>query len=262
MGTNYPRPPFRVDVDLTQAGVGESLVIPVEVQETMTLYLNYTAGTETLANVYVRGLYESGAVEYPTSAWVILIGTQRREVQLDVGRYRLVRVRARCEGNLTNCGTLDVSAVLSRNAIRDPLYGRAAASRDGRSIRRLVNNKTGIGTNTILTDASVIYNLQPDERVLIDQMVWGMTTQNRTMRIELGYTSQANGAGTFTPLTAYRQIQTPTTPFGVTDRSEEFPSPLLVSYHDGARCITFRVTASNVDASITASWSGWREKEA
>jgi hypothetical protein len=125
----------------------------------------------------------------------------------------------------------------------------------------VVNNKTGIGTDTILTDATLVYDVRLGERVMITQINYGLSTISDSMHCELGFTDQAGGAGSFTALTSYRHIVTGAAIAGFTDNKEAFTPPRRASYSEGARSVTFRVTANDVAAAITLEWSGWIEKE-
>lgn len=125
----------------------------------------------------------------------------------------------------------------------------------------IVNDKTGIGANTILTDATLIYNVGRGQRVMVNSIAYGLLTVSDSMHIELGFTSAANGAGSFTPITAHREVVTGAAIAGFTMNHEVWCPARVVSYAEGARSITFRVTANDTNAEVTLEWSGWIEKE-
>jgi len=137
----------------------------------------------------------------------------------------------------------------------------AEHARQGAQVIGWVNDKTGIGTNTILTDATLVYNVRSNERIFIVEIAYGLTTTSDQVHVEAGYTSQPNGGGSFTPLCAHRHITTGQSIAGFLDREEEFSMPRVCSYSQGARSITFRVTANDTDAAVTVEWAGWIETE-
>jgi hypothetical protein len=134
-----------------------------------------------------------------------------------------------------------------------------AAVREGAEVIGWVNEKTGIGVGDVLTDDTLVYNLRANEDVMITHLVYSLTTLSDSMHVELGYTDQPDGAGLFYPLTAHYHLATGGAIAGFTDQHRAFNLPRRVSYRLGARSITCRVTANDVDAEITLEWGGWIE---
>lgn len=265
MGAPSTRPQFRIFSDRSASiDVANSGELSSTSFTTLTLFVNYSKGDEAYTDIWVNGLSRAGGREFPTGLWVFLRSSQRRRISVDVGGFNryIVYICSMHNGPIPAPGEITIDATLSRDMPTDQFYGRKAASRDGRDLHGYVNDKTGIGTNTVLTDATIVHNLKDGERVYIDKMVWGMTTANDLAHFELGYTDQPSGAGTFTPLTGHRHIVTPVPSAGFQDQSEDFVNLRQVSYSGGARCITFRITTNDADANISAEWYGWREKEA
>lgn len=123
-----------------------------------------------------------------------------------------------------------------------------------------VNEKNTLNATVVLTDAELVYNLRYGERVLVDQIHYGLNTVEDTAAIELGFTSLADGAGGFTPLTARRHIATGGAIAGFSDQHEWFVVPFNVEYSAGARSITFRVTTNDAGATVTLEWAGRIER--
>jgi len=263
MSTNFPRPRFTIPIgdNLVRPTRQSSDQITVETQRTMILYVEYGQGSEDLADLFMYGLFESGGTRFPTSGWLIMYDSGARIYQLDVASFRSVVIVQCGEGDDSSPGTMNVTAVLSRAAPHDPLFGRQAAARDGRDLSGFVNDTDGITANTVLTDPGLVYNLKDDERVFIDKIQWGMITPNETLHVEFGYTTGVDGTGTFIPLTMHRHVITPVPSAGFGDRDEDYQNLRAISYARGARSITFRATASSTDAEISVGWYGWREKE-
>jgi hypothetical protein len=135
------------------------------------------------------------------------------------------------------------------------------AARQNAHVIGWVNDKTGIGVDVILTDATLVYNIREGERVMIGGMVYGLSTISDSIHIELGYTDAANGAGSFTPISCHRHVTTGAALAPFSTQQEPFAIARSVAYSEGARSITFRATANDVDAAITIEWVGWIEKE-
>lgn len=135
------------------------------------------------------------------------------------------------------------------------------AARKGSQVIGWVNEKTGIGTNTILTDAELVYNIREGERVMIGGMTYGLFTVSDSVDLEIGFTDQANGAGSFTPISSHRHVVTGAAIAGFATQKEAFSCARAVTYSEGARSITFRVTTNDAAAEVTLEWVGWIERE-
>lgn len=139
--------------------------------------------------------------------------------------------------------------------------GGIEAARQGCQVIGWVNDEDGIGTDTIMTAASLVYNVRRGERVMISCMTYGLITINDSIHVELGFTDQANGAGSFTPISGHRHVLSGAAIAGFTTQRENFTCPRPARYSEGARSITFRVTANDINAEVTLEWVGWIEKE-
>jgi hypothetical protein len=137
----------------------------------------------------------------------------------------------------------------------------AEAARRGCQVIGFTNDLSGIGANTIITNANVVYNLRVGERVMVASMAYGLTTVSDSIAVELGFTDAANGAGSFTPITGHREVVSGAAIAGFVSQRECFHMPRAVSYSEGARSITFRITANDAQAQVSIEWAGWIEKE-
>lgn len=140
-------------------------------------------------------------------------------------------------------------------------------SRNETSVCRWVNDKTGVNALTVLSDApvgdqpGVFYNLQPGEALFVSELCYELTTIQDDMRVEFGYTDQADGQGTFMPVTPVFRLATGGTNF----QDEAAPykllsPPLALRYSDGVRSVTVRVQTNDADARIMVAWYGWVEE--
>jgi hypothetical protein len=143
-------------------------------------------------------------------------------------------------------------------------------TRLGQGIARWVNNYIAgaVGPQLVVAppisvgEPGIYYNLQPDTRVFISQMFFGVLTINDDCHFEVGWCDGVNGTGTFTPLIPRRYILTGAAIAGFSDRSDDFlPSIGLLNYSDGVRSITVRIDPNDVTCAIVVGWRGWWEPE-
>lgn len=132
------------------------------------------------------------------------------------------------------------------------------AAMDNRSLHKWVNDKTpGTTEALVLTDSTLVYNVSAGERVMITGFDYTLDTASDNCGFELGYTDEADGAGTFTALTGHHHLTTGT---NKSYRGEEHDSPvppLVADGFNGARSITFRVEANDTNATISCGWDGF-----
>lgn len=157
-----------------------------------------------------------------------------------------------------------MSTIDPRRRISSPVGNDGIqASRDGRAICRWANGITPGGAQVVLTNATLTYNLKPRQRVMIAAICMELLGVSDSVLFELGFTDQANGAGTFTPITPERYVRTGAAPqssfYGYTFDFGLVPAS--VTYSSGARCITMRVTCNDQGCQITPGWHGWIEQE-
>lgn len=124
-----------------------------------------------------------------------------------------------------------------------------------------INRKSGVNAPTVLTDATLVYNLRADERVIITGIWYGIDTAASDAELELGWTTQASGAGAFTAITPILTHFTLQSLEQHLVKHEVFGTPKVLSYADGARSVTFRVLASGALVEVTVGYEGWIEKE-
>ena len=163
--------------------------------------------------------------------------------------------------------TLYDKALLTRVQLADSggneIPSGEVAAVNGLAICRWVNNKKPGDAQVVLTDGpsgdqpGIYYNLAEGETVLVKSICLEVLTASDTILFELGSTSQANGAGTFTPKTPKWAYKTGATNTGFDGRKFDFTVPAVFKYADGVRSITFRVDCSDADMEITITWHGY-----
>lgn len=117
----------------------------------------------------------------------------------------------------------------------------------------------------VLSDApagdqpGIYYNLRAGDVVFITQYRVSLTTLSDDVTWELGITDAANGGGTFRPITCEYHVATGAANSGIVPAYFVINPPIRITYAQGARSITFRVTTNDAGATITAAWHGWVE---
>jgi hypothetical protein len=107
----------------------------------------------------------------------------------------------------------------------------------------------------------IYYDLQIGDIVLIEQICYGVLTNQDSCDFELGYTDQPGGGGTFTPMTMQFGQATGNPRTGKTIEERPIPVALPLKYSDGIRSITIRVDANDASAQVRCGWSGCILKE-
>lgn len=141
------------------------------------------------------------------------------------------------------------------------LRGGELAAREARTIRKFINGLTGIGVNEVLTAGQIYYNVPLGRRVLIGQLSIQLTTISDIIQVGLGWTTAVNGAGVFTPVTVQHVLQTGGAIAPNSGQVYEFYPMIMFEYSAGVRCITLRVDANDINATMNLMWSGWWEFE-
>ena len=128
-----------------------------------------------------------------------------------------------------------------------------------KGVHKWVNDKVVGSTDpTVLTDATLYYNLVDGELVLIYSFDYGVTTLNDDCHFEIGYTSAVAGGGDFTCLMGHYEYTTSAAKTQSSSEQVEFPVPVRVSYALGARSISIRCVANDTSAEVSVAWCGIR----
>ena len=130
---------------------------------------------------------------------------------------------------------------------------------DMKGLHKWVNDKVVGSTDpTVLTDATLYYNLLEGEVVLIYTFEYGVTTNADICHFEIGYTTEAAGAGTFTALMGHYEFTTPAAKTLATGVQITYPVPMRVSYAKGARSISVRCTAGDTSVAVSLAYCAIR----
>lgn len=134
------------------------------------------------------------------------------------------------------------------------------AAREGRTICHYVNEKTGLDSQTVLTDSTLTLNMETGRRYIITCFYFHLGTDSDTMEAEIGVTDQPDGAGEFTAKSPLFQIETSDKKGGADPSLVYLTPPFCFSVDDGV-CITVRATANDSAAELTFGYNGWWEDD-
>lgn len=133
------------------------------------------------------------------------------------------------------------------------------AAINGMKVNGWVNDKV-VGTTdlTILTDATLYYNLVDGEAVVMTTFRFGISTNSDNCHYEVGWTTGAAGTGDFTALGGHFEFSTGTAASGSGMSTSQPIPPGVVRYSKGARSITWRVEANDNSCAVAIAWAGFR----
>lgn len=133
------------------------------------------------------------------------------------------------------------------------------AAREGRAIYRDSALFTPGAAESIRTDSEIVFNLEPNTRVMITQAIFTLQTVSDDCVFEIVSCTDINGGGVATRR-SYRRFNTGATLYG-RGFEDVYQPPIVVRWKEGARSITIRVDANDAACQITVSWRGWWEPE-
>jgi len=133
------------------------------------------------------------------------------------------------------------------------------AALDGRDLHKWVDDKNVNSTDTtVLTDATLYYNLVEGEQVVITGVAWGIITASDDGHFTIGSTTAVAGGGDYTALCHHMEATTGTAKSTRSIYEEYFDVPIIVKYSSGARSITMRAHVNDTDCNVTVGWHGFR----
>ena len=133
------------------------------------------------------------------------------------------------------------------------------AAQRGKAIHKWVNDKTASGSEQVLTDATLYYNLSEGEVVMITGTLVDLHTLNDECTFEVVSCTAVAGGGTPTALWAEQHLATAAAKAAHAPHSLCLNPPIRVRYEDGARSITFRINANDSSASVNCAWMGYTD---
>ena len=130
---------------------------------------------------------------------------------------------------------------------------------DKKSFHKWVNDKVVGSTDpTVLTDATLYYDLLDREIVLIYSFDYGVTTNSDICHFEVGWCSATAGGGDFTAMMGHYEYSTPAAKTQSSSEQVLFPVPMRAAYDDGVRSVSIRCTAGDNSVAVSVAYCGIR----
>jgi len=139
------------------------------------------------------------------------------------------------------------------------------AARKGRRITKFISATKVPTTGPLVSTKAALYftlGSTTASRVMVGDVLYGCRSVSDSVQVEVGYTTAASGAGTFTALTPKFGFHVGTAQVGEEQAIHKFRPPLAVRYTaDGARSVTLRITTNDTSCEVNAGWDAWYETE-
>jgi hypothetical protein len=133
------------------------------------------------------------------------------------------------------------------------------AGRDGRNIGGWVNGKSGIATKQLLTDDTMVLELEEGKRYVICLFYLHLHTLSDWVAVEWGTTVNADGSGAFTAYTPEFHVDTGNVQSGSDPVFMDLGMvPLVLTAEDGGAWAC-RAQANDADATAAFGFYGWWE---
>lgn len=133
------------------------------------------------------------------------------------------------------------------------------AARAGLSGCGKVNDKASLNAGVVLTDAGFLTVIPDGYRIVVPCVYIHLSTPSDEVAVEFGYTENANGSGTFTPMTPKLQIETGAANVASSPQQTRLIVPLIVDSDTGG-ALTARVTTNDAGATVTVAFNYILEK--
>lgn len=133
------------------------------------------------------------------------------------------------------------------------------AARERRSFHRYADDITPGASEVTLTDETLVHNLKPGNRAIIEQIIFGVSSVSDDCEFRLVSCSEPDGGGVTTQLMAHRHVVTGASVTGRQMFDQDLKPPVRVVYGEDAKSISFLVDANDAGATIVVGFSGWDE---
>ena len=146
----------------------------------------------------------------------------------------------------------------TENLVKDPNPGLSAA-REGRSFCGYVNAKTGIASETVLTDSTFIQAIGTGKRLVMTCFYMYLSTASDWVTVEFVTTANADGTGAITVKSPKFRIDTGVAVALSTPTMVRLDPPLIVNLDGGA--LSAQVQGNDAVAALTLGMHGWEEDD-
>ena len=137
----------------------------------------------------------------------------------------------------------------------------ASRARRGYGIHKWVNNKKPGSSETVLTDATLYFNIPEGAQVFIRKAWVLLNTLSDTCCVNLVSCDAVAGGGTATDIDGCMRIHSSASLYGSEHYERDYRVPLVVRYSSGARSVSVKANANDASAEIDCGWNGWYEEE-
>ena len=163
-----------------------------------------------------------------------------------------VEIDAALPAGDNNIGNVDIASEA------EVASAELVAARAGRAFCRKLNKKTNLATQTVLTDAGLLQTTATGFRDVITCLYAHINTDTDWLELEIGYTANADGSGTFTALTPLFRLESPTNNDAAAIKLTQLHPPIVIDSDDGGAW-TIRAQTNDNSTSVTLGANGWRE---
>lgn len=134
------------------------------------------------------------------------------------------------------------------------------AAREGRAFCLKVNAKTGINSETVLTDSTLLKAIPVGKRLVIMCFYMNLGTDSDWVTMEMVVTANEDGSGAITVLSPKFRIDTGTPTSGILPGLVHLDPPLVVRRSDG-HAFSAQVLGNDAAAALTLGFNGWIEAD-
>ena len=134
------------------------------------------------------------------------------------------------------------------------------AAREDRDLYRYVTATTGIATAAVITNATFLLQIHPNEKSVITSFTMGLSTVEDWVTAVFGTTENQDGTGDFTAMTPQFRVDTGTAMENAGPILLTFNPPLVVDRSDG-QAFTAWVQGNDANAALTLGYFGWYEQD-
>lgn len=134
------------------------------------------------------------------------------------------------------------------------------AAREGRAIQGRVNARTGIDTESVLTDASFLRVIPDGERLIVAGFYMNLGTNSDWVTAEFVVTENEDGSGAVTVLSPLLRVSTGAASSGTLPSQITMPVPMCITRSKG-HAFSARVQGNDASAALTLAYAGWTETD-
>lgn len=133
--------------------------------------------------------------------------------------------------------------------------------RRGGGVQKYVNSYEASGSEEVIKDASIVFNLSEGKCLIITQAFAGIESINDNCYFKLVGTTEPDGEGDVVEASAHVFLRTGAIPEGSATEVYPFVPGFCVKYSSGIRSVTVQINANDGNCIVSCGYNGWEEKE-